>query len=232
MAIHLEDLGKIESPIRCSGKKGETLYLDALYYSSGLPIQYTFKGNVSHANKTLSSYAIALENGEQQMVHFDAMHTGVQEKLILLGFKTIWDVFNYKHYTDIQFYNALIKKQNIENEMPEYHQLWKACGTLLAFGPGYYAFHDEEGMPSPAFNIPELMWTVRMVIFNLAGISENLPLLFANKQCFHQFLETFYLDLKTITEITSNSKALRAECIHRNNGTPLVLWLEIAPTNM
>ena len=232
MAIHLENLGKKESPIRCSGKKGEKLYLDALYYSSGLPIQYTFKGAVSYANKTLSSYAIELENEQQQLVYFDASYTGYQEKLILIGFKTIWDVFNYKNYTDIQFYNALIKKQNIENELPEYNQLWKACGTLLAMGPGYYSFHNSEGMPSPDFNIPELMWNVRMVIFNLAGISQDLPILFANKQCFHEFLECFYLELKTITKEKGNSILLRAECNHRINGTPLLLWLEIASTNM
>lgn len=208
------------------------MYLNALYYNSGLPIQYTFKGAVSHANKTLSSYAIELENEQQQLVYFDASYTGYQEKLILIGFKTIWDVFNYQNYTNIMFYNALIKKQNIGNELPEYHQLWKACGTLLAFGPGYYGFHDEENMPLPSFNIPELMYNVRMVIFNLAGISQDLPILFTNKQCFHEFLEYFYLDLKTISEITSNSKALRADCMHRIKCIPLVLWLEIASTNL
>lgn len=229
MAYSIKDLGSKENPVRCSGERGIRLYLDGLFDAAGLPVQY----EKIEDSQTLDCYELASSDGKVQLVYFDKLNAGYHERVLVEGFKTYKDFMNYKEYTDVKYFNLLLKAKCISEDQSAYFKLWKFCGTLLCFGQGFYASNDVEGMPFPFFDMDELKKPCELVVHTLAGITHDSALPFSSKKMLREFYETFHFKIEElVVPLFANlSEPILAKCSYKYEDTALDLWVEIGEMN-
>lgn len=229
MAYNIKDLGSKENPVRCSGERGIRLYLDGLFDAASMPVQY----KKMDSGQTLDCYELRSSDGKVQSVYFDKLNAGYHERVLLEGYKTYKDFLDYKEYTNVKYYNDLMKAKGISEAQHGYFKLWKLCGTFLCFGPGFFASTDPEGMPFPFFNMDELYKACELVVHTLAGITHDSALPFSSKKMLREFYETFHLKIEELV-FPSDVKlepSIRAVCQYKFEETFLDLWVELGNFN-
>jgi hypothetical protein len=229
MAYSIKDLGSKENPVRCSGEKGILLYLNGLFDAEGIPVEFK---NLEES-VTLDCYLLTSSDGNTQEVYFDKQFVGYHEKVLIKGFKTYKDCLNYKEYTNVKYFNQLLKNKGITEDHDAYFKLWNLCGILLCFGPGFYASTDEYGMPLPMFRMRELNNACELVVHTLAGLTPNNALPFSSKRNLKEFIETFHIKIDELTSPTDTqiSQTIYAKCSYKYDDISLDLWLEIGDFN-
>jgi hypothetical protein len=229
MAYSIKDLGSKENPVRCSGEKGILLYLNGLFDTEGIPVEF----KKLEESVTVDCYLLTSSDGNTQEVYFDKQFVGYHEKVLIKGLKTYKDCLNYKQYTNVKYFNQLLKTKGFTEDHEAFLKLWKLCGTLLCFGPGFYATTDEYGMPLPMFKMSELNNACELVVHTLAGLTPHSALPFSTKRCLMEFIETFNLQIDELTspskEIITNS--MFAKCNFKHDEIELGLWVEVGEHN-
>ena len=229
MGYSIKDLGSKENPVRCSGEKGILLYLNGLFDAEGIPVEY----KKLEESVTLDCYLLTSSDGNTQEVFFDKHFVGYHEKILIKGFKSYKDCLNYKEYTNVKYFNQLLKIKGLTEDHEAYFKLWKLCGTLLCFGPGFYASTDEYGMPLPIFKMSELNKACELVVHTLAGLTSNNALPFSSKRCLMEFIETFHIKIDELTSPNDAqiSQTIYAKCSYKYDDISLDLCLEIGDFN-
>jgi hypothetical protein len=230
MAYNIKNLGlSKENPVRCSGERGIRLYLDGLFDSAGFPVQY----KRIEGTKELACYELTSSDGKVQLVYFDKLNAGYHERVLVEGYKSYKDFLTYKDFTNVKYYNALMKAKGITEDQQAYFKLWKLCGTFLCFGPGFYASADAENMPFPFFNMDELYKACELVVHTLAGITHDSALPFSSKKMLREFQETFHFTIEElVVPLGANlSNPILAKCRYKYEDTSLNLWVEIGDMN-
>lgn len=229
MAHSLKDLGRLSNPVKCSGERGMRLYFCALLDDSGLPLTIERRGQYSLEGRDLEVIDVLKSDGGRQSIYFDMHHTGYHEGAIVDGFKTHKDFIEYKEFTHVKYFNKLLKTVKAPEDFSVYFNVWKSCGVLLCFGPGFFATNDKEGMPIPVFNLTELMKSVSLVVHTLAGLSPETPLPFMKRKHLMEFIATFYFEFKELKLYPSgeDSSTLRLEAIGKYDQELLVLWVDL-----
>ena len=225
MINSIYQLGSKENPVRCSGDSGIRLYLDALLDWNGMPIQYVKMDDSNHN----ALYKIKSLDGEIKEIYFDKSFIGFHETVIIEGFKTYTDFINYKVYTNVEYFNGLLKLKEIKEAHHAYFKLWKLCGIFLSFGPGFYSASDEHGMPIPTFKMEELKKACLLVVHSLAGINNDIALPFFSKRYFNEFNNTFQLQIEELITYKT-SEAMQARCKYKYDDIYLNLLIDLNVT--
>jgi hypothetical protein len=229
MAFNNKDLGRLYNPVQCSGERGMRLYFCALLDDNGLPLTIERRDHYVLDGRELEVLDVLKSDGSRQSIYFDMHHVGYHETSIIEGFKTHKDFIQYKEFTHVKYFNRLLKTLNFPDDFSSFFILWKNCGVLLSFGPGFYATNDREGMPLPVFKMPELMKSVGLVVHTLAGLTPEVPLPFVKEKYLREFLATFYyelLELKTYPS-SETSSTQRIEARNKYSDDMLVLWVDV-----
>jgi len=222
MINSINKLGSKENPVHCSGESGIRLYLDSLLDWNGMPIQYV---KMDDSNQNALCKIISLD-GKIMEIYFDKSYRGFHETVLIDGFKTHKDFIDYKKYTKVKYFNDLLKSKDINVEHNSYLKLWKLCGILLSFGPGFYSASDEHGMPIPTFKMEELKKACLLVVHSLAGINNERALPFFSKRYFNEFINTFHLQIEELITYKT-SLVLQAKCKYKYDDIYLELWIDL-----
>jgi hypothetical protein len=227
MGYSLKSLGSKDNPVRCSGEKGILLYLNGLFDTEGIPVEF----KKLEEFMSLDCYLLTSSDGNTQEVYFDKHFVGYHEKVLIKGFKTYKDFIPYIDYTTVKYYNSLLESKGIKDDNEAYFKLWRSCGTLLCLGPGFC--ESELDMYIPIFGISELYKECELIVHTLAGLTPHNALPFSTKRYLMEFLETFNLQIDELTspskEIITNS--MFAKCNFKLDEIELGLWVEVGKHN-
>jgi hypothetical protein len=222
-------LGRLADPIKCSGERGMRLYVCALLDEQGLPLTILRRDQYIVEGKQLEVVDLTASDGQVQSIYFDTRHTGYHEQRLIEGFKTQKDFIKYKEFTDVRYFNKQLQSIKAPEDFTGYFNLWKNCGVLLSFGPGFYASYDREAMPLPVFKMSELMAAASLVVHNLAGLTPDMPLPFSQRKFLMEFLVTFYYELNDFNVYPSSARdyTQRVEATGKYECDTLVLWVDV-----